>query len=297
MGSIKRMRTVWVCLLLFGVFSGDLAQRRVPPLEEMVRRLDSLSQNRNDLLKISDVTFANLDPLGTIINDFGSRLYEDDLQYLVPRIAYEAKSNCQMDLMIKLYGDDGFSVTKDFSVTFNAGSKRYTDDIEPICNGLDAGDYTYELWNRNTKIYSGRVNVKSGSPKVTDCSLFKVKDVKFYNLIDGKRTSQFGEKLFAADVRYLAAAIFYTDLVDKAALMKAIYYVRLYTPDGCLVKCFGDTAVGYTYYASPTNNDLHSEYFLVNGIGRDTENRDPGTYRYEVWMDNCKIVDTNVTLY
>lgn len=292
------MRTFLVGLLLFCFFSSAVAQRRNLPLQGMVRLLDSLSKvNDNDVPKIYDVTFANVDPIGTIINDFGAKLYERDLQYLVPRIMYDAKSDCQMNLSMKLSDSDGDSVSEDLQVSFKKGSKRYTDDLGPVCGGLDAGDYIYELWLENFKVYSGRLNVASGGPIVEDCGIFKVRDIKFYNLSDGKPISEYGAKLYAADVRYLASAIYYYDLMNKKALMNTKYYIRIYTPKGVLMKCRDVSAVGYTTYSTVKDSDIDSEYFVLNGVGQERQHLQPGSYRYEVWMDNCKIVDTNVTLF
>lgn len=292
------MRAVLTVLLLCCFFSYATAQRRVPSLEEMVRRLDSLSKAHNNAPKITDVTFANVDPIGTIINDFGEKLYERELQYLVPRIKYDASSDCQMDLTMKLSGGDGVSVSEDLLITFKKGSKRYSDDLGPVCGGLDAGDYIYELWNGNTKMHSGRLSVAAGSPKVKDCSIFKVKDIKFGNASNDKLISEFGAKLYAADVRFLTSAIYYSDLVNKTALTSAKYFLRIYTPEGILMKCNDSSVLGYTTCNSVRDTNINSEYFLINGIGNDeVQIYQPGSYRYEVWMENSKIVDTKVNLY
>ena len=279
---------------------GLLAQNRVPPLSKLVRQLDSIAAviNCSDL-KVHRLSFANVDDLGTIINDFGSQIYIDELQNLKPRLLYDKENNGTVQMKLRLIHDNGDYIEADYAGDLKAGQQNtiVLDVLGIASSDYIDGRYQCQLWEDSKLLYNGTLNIAPDEPKIQDCKLFKVNDIGFVNQTkNGTLLSEKGEKICAEDARYIASVLSCTDLQVTESLKQTVFSIRIYRPNRILLKCDDAPTVGYTI----SRNAMHisSNEIMLVGIGKDNKGIwKPGEYKYEVWVDDCKIIDTVIILY
>lgn len=128
------------------------------------------------IVKITNVSFANQMKDGTIINDYGSSLYEGDIQYIAPKLYYNGlySNNQNVSLYYKIFYPTGSMMSGTSSPLCYTSKQDVV--IKPGSNTLvlsgygststavyKAGEHKVEYWLDGEKIYETKFNVKKKS--------------------------------------------------------------------------------------------------------------------------------------
>lgn len=150
--------------------------------EAGMERGDAWQQaERKGYIEVRDVVFANVDPSGEIIGDYGSHLYASEIRYLKPMVHYDGAlpGYKRVYFDTRLYGPDGnrlYSMKNDYIDAYPG--KGQTFEMYLLGDGsegsFEPGEYRYEIW------YNGRVfHVKT-------FSLYRHPGESSFLTVDGK---------------------------------------------------------------------------------------------------------------
>ena len=116
----------------------------------------------------------------------------------------------------------------------------------------------------------------------------EVTDIVFANLDSNWNVlDDYGETLYASDMRYLAPKIYYNGLVPEERRID--FFARLYDREGDLLMEFDDDYI----FVKPGDNTA-----VMYPVGNRHESVfRPGRYRYEVWYGGRKLYTQYVSLY
>lgn len=156
------------------------------------------------IVKITNVSFANQMKDGTIINDYGSTLYEGDIQYVAPKLYYNGlySNNQNVSLYYKIFYPTGSMMSGTSSPLCYTSKQDIV--IKPGSNTLvlsgygststtvyKEGEHKVEYWLDGEKIYETKFNVKKksiSSPTNTSTSNF-LKNIILYPMGDATLSS------------------------------------------------------------------------------------------------------------
>lgn len=259
------------------------------------------SQTQGDLFKITDIDFANADGVGTIIDDYGSKLYAGELRYLKSRIVYNGQTSSahEIDLCYKIYKEDG---------TLEKGKKspdgytwKSSVDIEPgrgntvempgwgssTGQSYEPGVYTYEIWCKDKCQISKKVRIYTGAKPVSTSSLLSISSVKLTNV--DREGNVLSTELYAGEVKYIPQMVSYRGL--NATAQNAKIYSRIFNAEGKLVR-LPDAPTGFSRVTSVTVKPGYNT-FRIEGIGRKntTDLYTEGEHKIEYWLDGEKIYE------
>lgn len=257
---------------------------------------------------IIDVSFANTDINGKIIDPYDSKLYAKEIMYLKPRITYKSNNpNSQnATLFVKIFDEAG-------NLKQGTGSPEgfaYSDQFQPLTttshqylmsgwgntgrSAYSPGVYRYEFWINGKNIYEKSVRLYSGAPPIVDNSFFKINSATVCSTNENSIVEiSNSEDFYSQDVKYLTTRLNYTGL-SKADQTIPVY-IRIFNSNGVLMG--GDQSPeGFTYKTDitiyPGTNTL-----LFTGWGNTAGGAyKPGDVRIEYWVDGEKIHEGHVTI-
>lgn len=119
--------------------------------------------------EIYDIEFANMKEDGTIIDDYGSTLYSSNMRFLHPRIRYGGLSSAKsMTINIRIINPQGKILrgsSRACEVYLLGGPENVSYMIDGIGDAdsslFSSGVWIYELWIKDEKIYSAKVEIHS----------------------------------------------------------------------------------------------------------------------------------------
>lgn len=259
---------------------------------------------KNSTVKITGIDLANVRDDLSIINDYNSSLYTDEMRYLRPRINYNGLAYpVTTTLYVKIVKPDGTLITGSTSpagysysqeVTFEEGAGHSLEidgwGAPEISLYNVAGTYKCQIYNegklmgeRTIYISAPRSSNNNSALSITGCSFANV-----YN--DGSIINDFGSTLYADNMRYLCPRITYSNGKLKEAEVK----VLIYNPFGELLGSNGSYTYKqeFTFYPG-TNN---KERLLAWGNQNQTTYVE-GSYSIEIYVDGKRVYSTGVYLH
>ncbi len=169
----------------------DLADKMQECRKEIQRQEDANRQLRERASKgwmdIKDIEFGNVDKKGNMLTSYGSIIYDKDLVFLQPKVLYEGLNEKEKEIVlyVKIINPDG-SIKKDSSSPFGfTYSANYV--IKPGKNYLllkrwenidrksyVAGNYRFELYYNNNKIYEKKFKIHEKVYKRYDVNVIQL---------------------------------------------------------------------------------------------------------------------------
>lgn len=251
--------------------------------------------------EITDVSFANTDLNGKIIDPYDSKLYAKEVMFLRPRITYKSKNADSKDVTIyvKIFDESG----KLSKGSTSPEGYSYSDKLQPKTttsseyslsgwgtanrSTYSSGVYRFEFWIDGTKNFEKSVRLYSGAQPIVDNSFFKINSASICST-DENNTVQISspENFYSGDVKYLTTKINYTGLSKNEQTIPV--YVRIINSNGTLMG--GDKSPeGFTYKTNVTiKPGVNTLQF--SGWGNSAGGAyKPGDVRLEYWLDGEKI--------
>ena len=253
-------------------------------------------------MEITGMSFANTDYMGNIIDDYGAKLYTEDLRYLSPKIFYQGLASEEKDvtLYFKVIKEnwevdqspnspDGYSFSRDVTVSPGVGQSLSLGGWGARGgSSFNPGQYTVEVWHKGNKLYEKSVRVNPGSAPVVTSKLLTVSGIMFGSSCDGKMNIDYGGTLYEDDVKYLKPKISYT---GHAGYRNVTLYERIFTPAGSLL-CNSTSPKGFTRKIVATVS-ASDNALTLDGYGSAKGGIYPvGEGKYELWLDGDKIYQT-----
>ncbi len=257
----------------------------------------SKPQNR---LTINSVSFANKTYNGSILDEYGQKLYSDKMRYLTPKISYSGLSSSQTKTVyVKIIKPDGSLLTGSSSpngytyshtITFYSGYNSCEVLGWGNNNGgvYSGGTYTIEFWIDGSKAYSANVYINP-EEKLT------ISDVTFANTTkNGSILDEYGQTLYSDKMRYLKPKISYSGLNSS---QRKTVYVKIIKPDGSL-STGNSSPNGYSFSREITFLSGHNSYEVL-GWGSDNGGvySCGGTYTIEFWIDGSRVYSSNFKIH
>lgn len=258
----------------------------------------------NSFMDIIDMTFSNSDSVGTIINDYGTKIYTLEAKYIGAKVKYKGLSTekKEIPLKIKIISNDesiivGRSAPEGFSfltnVTIIPGVNYLT--INGFGNNrgkpYQPGNYTYEVWLGSRKLFSKQFNIAPQKPQLYNSSYLKINSLHFMNTEGGgKKISDENEPLYSHNMRFLAEVINYEGLCKTE--QKIPYHIRIFEPNGNL-SANSQSSIGYTYKTVIPVRPGLNKFMLETTWGNNNKSVfEKGTYIFEIWEGSKKIYET-----
>lgn len=275
-----------------------------------VRRVtaNGLNYAKKGYMEIVGLSFANIDINGTIIDDFGSKLYAQEIRYLQPRIFYNGLSNFQKEitLNVKIYDEDGnlkagllspegFTYNKEVQV--ESGNGNYL-----LLSGWGSsqgktytpGLYKVEIWYQNKLLHQDEVRLYSGITPIVRSDIFSISGVTFANYNkEGQVISDYGQPLLDGSVKFLTPRIYYSG--KYANNQDVTLYFRYFNSSGELVSGTS-SPIGFSFKRDVTIRPGVNSVEL-SGFGNEAASSyREGVCKVEIWLDGEKIYETEVTI-
>ena len=154
-----------------------------------------------------------------------------------------------------------------------------------------AGDYTYEVWLGNEKLYSKKFKVYRGKPQLYNSSYLNFNKVYFINVDNaGRIISDKNEPLYSQKMRFLGKIVNYEGLTKST--QKIPVMIRIFCPNGNMGVC-KDSPIGFSYNAEISVSPGINETRLSTSWGNpDKSSFEKGTYIFEIWENSKKIYET-----
>lgn len=166
--------------------------------EERLREIERALAAKG-YMDILDVSFVNVDGRGNPLPQEEMLLYDKELRYVLPVVRYNglAEVNDTIALYVKMIGPDKRLLTTDaspegFSYVVNSIIEPGTENDLPLKSwGSDkggyysTGQYRFELWYENNKLYSTSFSVLDTPPKELDVEISVNMDAEIF--VDGQR--------------------------------------------------------------------------------------------------------------
>lgn len=258
-----------------------------------------------ETIEITDITFANADDEGNIINDFGSMLYASEVKYLKPQITFNGLGAYQdkIKLYVKIFSDDeqmktgngspdGYTFTDDLLVLPGSGHTATLPGWGRNSGGaFSAGTYRFEIWHNGKQLFQKKVRLYSGSTPISESKLLTIKSVSFCNKDkSGTAASSYGSPLYEEELMYVTPRITYTGLYPTT--QSATLYYKIFNSDGNLV-CGNSSPRGFSSKATVEIKKGKNEMEL-SGYGSANGNvYKEGVCKVEYWIDGDKIYETS----
>lgn len=307
------MRKIIFLLLLSMVCSLSYSQLTLKDVSKAISAGRTPTKTKNKTaaptgkkaLVINDITFANVDNNGTIIDDFGTDLYASEIKYLKPLIHYTglAASGTQIELYAKLYTDDGSLKSTESSPNGYTYSTKVNlaqgEDQTLLMSGwgsnaggvYSAGAYRYEVWYNGKKIFQQNLRLYSGSTPIVQSKLVSINSVLFGNKdADGNVVHQHGATLYEGETMYVSAKLNCKGLYSSK--QQATLYYRYYYPNGNMMSG-SDSPRSFTSKAMLEINPGKNSITLGGYGSRDVTVYKAGIYKVEFWIDGAKVYETS----
>ena len=288
-------------------------QEKKKPTQSNVRKARPAARQDPDAryaskayMEITGMSFANEDYNGNTIDDYGAKLYTEDLRYLTPKIFYQGLASEEKDVtlylkVIKENGEvnqgsnspDGYSFSRDVTVAPGAGQSLSLGGWGTRGGGSFApGQYIVEVWYKGNKLYEKNVWVYPGSVPVVPSNVVKVTGVDFGSSDESEMNIDYGETLYAGSVKWLTPKVHFS---CKAARELTFYY-RVFNTEGRMITV-AESPVGYTQKSTDTAPVSESLSMVLPGVGNKTGSSYPaGEGKFELWLDGDKIYETTYTV-
>ena len=261
-------------------------------------------EDSNSAIEINDITFANVDSISTIINDYESKIYEEEAKYLVAKLKYKGLCSEKKDiqLKIKIIAKDGTLIAgrespEGFSFVTNATVNPGNNYLR--INGFGsnknkpyaAGDYIYEVWLGNNKLHSKTFRIYPGKPQLYNSSYLKFNKVYFINVDNGGHIlSDKNEPLISQKMRFLGKIVNYENLTKST--QKVPFTIRIFLPNGNMASN-KNSPIGFSYETeiavSPGTNETN---FTTTWGNPNKSVFEKGTYIFEIWEKAKKVYET-----
>lgn len=259
-------------------------------------------------MEISGVSFANVDKEMNIIDDYGAHLYVDEIKYLSPKVFYKglASSEKQITLYIKIINEtgiisrgtsspDGYTYKYDLNVKSGSGQSEQLSAWGNNNGGTySAGQYKYEIWYNGNILFQKGIRLYPGSAPLVSSKIFKANRILFANKDEASKIlSDFGNPLYAGEVKYLTPKLYYNGLC--ATDQNITLFFRIFEPSGSLSR--GDSSpIGFTSKRVVTIKPGENNVELAGWGNKDASYYIEGVYRYELWLDGEKNYETTFTI-
>lgn len=255
---------------------------------------------QESFLTISSVAFANADYSRNIITNYGQQLYTN-MQYLQPKVFYKksAVGTTKIKLQVKIIRPDGTVIrgkTSPIDYTFEQEVNLSGTDgtIELIGWGnnkggvYSEGDYKYEIWSEDKKLFSTIVYVKN---KVDNIS---ITSVSFANVTyEGTTLNKFGEQLYCT-TQYLQPKFHYTKKMDTTE--QITLQIKIFRPNGKMLS--GETSPkGFTFEQKVTLSGKSGTCTIPGWGNKSGTLYSVGNYRYEIWINGNELLSTSIVTF
>lgn len=306
----KKLFLIGVCIIGYYLSAysqnnnGGVIKVSTDPVQfdELVKLLDL--EPSDPLIDVQDIAISNFDSVGTIINDFGTKVYSLEAQYIGAKLKYNGlvteKKNVPLKIKI-ITGDgsilagadspEGFSFTEYSTV---APGNNYL-IIPGFGNNTrktyKPGEYTYEVWSGSKKLVSKQFTIYPQKPELYSSAYLKINAIRFINTdAEGRDITGEGGALYSHKMRYLSEIITYEGLCSKE--QKISYNIRIFKPNGLLWND-RNSSIGYTYTTVMTVCPGHNKSLMQSRWGSKSESiYEKGTYIFEIWENDKKIYET-----
>lgn len=267
-------------------------------------------------IKITGVTFSDQKNDGTIIRDFGSRLYSD-VTYLCTKATYTVINPVgKIDINYKIIDPKGNLVTNENTKgsldastkgthTMEVGgwgnAKKTAYDvpgeyhIEFYYNGKCIYKNTFEIHDINLKIPTTPAPTPKTTTTTTRTSLpFVINKVTFRDIdTNGKERRPEGSQLYT-DVQYLAPKIYFD---VKRSVANGQIGFKITSPSGRVITSNASSA---GYYNSKIGLDNvgngYSQHMTSWGNNSGNVYNEAGTYKVEIFYEGTRVYTTSVQL-
>jgi hypothetical protein len=163
----KKKYTRWIVLLSIlyigtittGIFVYSKNLNKLKIKNSIIEKV----KKKKDPIVITDIKLGNTNYDGDIIDNYGSKLYVNRLQYLSPKIEYIAMSNKQIELTVKIFGPDRLVQSHVISnYTYSREIYVHSTKTSSIVGGwgsdeagtYDCGKYMIEIWYDDRRLFS-----------------------------------------------------------------------------------------------------------------------------------------------
>ena len=270
-------------------------------------------------IKITSVTFSDQKNDGTIIRDFGSRLY-NDVTYLCTKATYTVINPVgKIEINYKIIDPKGDLVTNSNTKgTLDASKKgSHTMEIGGWGNAKKTayevvGEYHLEFYYNGKCIYkttfeihdidlkipitpTPKTKTTTPAPKSTRTSLpLTINKVTFRDIDpNGKELRPEGSQLYT-DVQYLAPKVYFD---VHRSVSNAQIGIKIISPSGKVVTPNASSAGYYKSNIGLSNTGSgYSQHMTSWGNGSGNVYSESGTYRVEIFYDDTRIYTTTVYL-
>lgn len=243
--------------------------------------------------------------MGTVIDNYGARLYAGEVKYIGARFRYRSsqQEKAKIRLKIKILSEDGqlvegYHSPEGFSFETDVLTEPGEDSTCYICgfgtnrrNSYASGTYRYEVWHGNQKLYAKEMKILPGKAPLYESNQMRIDDVSFLNTDKSGNVLMTEESpLYAARMRYLSEQVTYQGLVGSEQKLPLL--IRLFNPLGNL-EVDKNSPVGFSYSTVfPVRQGLN-KLMMRTGWGRaDKSVFMKGTYIFELWQNGKKIYET-----
>ncbi len=324
---MKRVRLMGVCAWMIiqcahaqhlNVKSSDFLDaippvQRIPGLEAPVSTtpvsddlLKMLNLESDVCLEVSELSFANTDSKGTIIDDFGSKLYSGDLKFVKPQIRYAGLGSEKKDVLFRIrvlspegnllvgqHSTEGFTYEtvgtvmpgKDNVLSLSGWGHNKEMPYSP-------GRYQYEVWQGNSRLFAKSFTVYPGKHPLESSKKVKIQGVEFFGKDgDGQIVRGEARRLPARRMYFLYGDLSFEGMVSQDVQMN----IRIFDPKGYLCQ-IEEASTGFTSDDMTIPVRKGTNQFLLTGIGRAKKAYEAGTYIYEIWSEGKKIYETTLEM-
>lgn len=150
------------------------------------------------------------------------------------------------------------------------------------------GDYKYEIWSEDKKLFSTIVYVKN---KVDNIS---ITSVSFANVTyEGTTLNKFGEQLYCT-TQYLQPKFHYTKKMDTTE--QITLQIKIFRPNGKMLS--GETSPkGFTFEQKVTLSGKSGTCTIPGWGNKSGTLYSVGNYRYEIWINGNELLSTSIVTF
>lgn len=254
---------------------------------------------------VTGMRFANCHQDTELIDSFGSTLYADEMEYLLPEITYNGLTyDTDRTIYLKFIDPNGNLMTGSGSpsgytlsqeITFESGAGNTMElsgwGSSTPGNTYRTGTYKVEMYMDGKRLYTGSVTLKGSS---SYSSNFTITDVDFANeRKDGTIIEGFDTDVWHANrLYYFTPRLVYN---GPSTSKTVTLYVKLFSPDGNL-RSGSSSPSGYTYKQDVTFKPGKNNKVDLLGWGNDsgTSYVQGGFYVWKFYVDGKEIFTKRV---
>ncbi len=268
--------------------------------------LKMLALERDACMEIGSLSFANSDSTGTVIDDFGSRLYSGELKFVTAQIRYTGLVSEEKDVLLRVrvldpegnllvgrHSPDGFTFETAGTVTPGKGRVLslcgWGQNKGPV---YPPGRYRYEVWQGDSRLFAQAFTVYPGKHPLESVENVRIQGVDFFGKDgDGQTVRGNAGRLPARRMYFLCGDLSFEGLASQDVRMN----IRIFDPGGRLCQIKG-SPTGFTCDDMTVPVRKGANRFVLTGVGPTGRPYAAGTYIYEVWSEKKKIYETTVEM-